>query len=155
MKILFVCKANIVRSFAAERMLKKALKEKKRSDIEVSSAAIYDMNGESADPMAGQILKEMGFEADDHYSKFLTEDIAAEADMILVMEQSQKDYIIGNYPDTQEKVFLLKSFSKGTSHLHTTGTAEIEDPYNQSSYHYRLRFSEIYMAVQDLVKECI
>lgn len=155
MKILFVCKANIVRSFAAERMLKKALREKKRSDIEVSSAAIYDMNGESADPMAVQMLKEMGFESDDHCSIFLTEDIAAKADMILVMEKSQKDYIIGNYPETQEKVFLLRSFSKGTSHLHTADTVDIKDPYNQSSYQYRLRFSEIYMAVKDLVKECI
>lgn len=155
MRILFVCKANIVRSFAAERMLRKALREKKRSDVDVSSAAVYDMNGASADSTAVQILKEMGFEADGHYSTFLTADIADEADMILVMEQSQKDYIFEKYPDTQEKVFLLRSFSKDTSHLHIADTADIKDPYNQSSYHYRLRFSEIYMAVQDLVKECI
>lgn len=155
MRILFVCKANIVRSFAAERMLKKALREKKRSDINVLSAAVYDMNGSPADPMAAQILMEMGFESDNHYSTFLTADIADDADMIIVMEQSQKDYIFEKYPDTQEKVFLLRSFSKDTSHLHTTDTAEIKDPYNQSRYYYRLCFSEIYMAVKDLVKECI
>ena len=154
MKILFVCMANIVRSFAAERMLKKALKENNRSDIEVSSAAIFDMDGESADPMAVKILKEMGFEADGHFSKLLTEDIAAEADMILVMEQHHKDFIIENYPDTQEKVFLLKPFSKGASHLNTSDMEEIKDPHNLSSYHYRLCFAEIYLAIEGMLK-CI
>jgi protein-tyrosine phosphatase len=121
MKILFVCMANIVRSFAAERMLKKALKENNRSE---------------------------------HFSKLLTEDIAAEADMILVMEQHHKDFIIENYPDTQKKVFLLKPFSKGASHLNTPRMEEIRDPHNLSSYHYRLCFAEIYLAIEGMLK-CI
>jgi len=154
MKIVFVCTANIVRSFAAEQMLKKAVKENNRNDIEVSSAAIFDMGEESADPMAVKILKEMGFEADSHFSKLLTEDIAAEADIILVMEQYHKDFIIENYPDTQEKVFLLKHFSKGASHLYTAGMEEIRDPHNLSSYHYRLCFAEIYLAIKGMLK-CI
>ena len=155
MKILFVCRANIVRSFAAERMLKKVLQEEDRSDIDVSSAAICDMNGASADPTAAQILREMGFEADDHFSRLLTGEIAAESDMILVMEQNQKDYIVENYPETNGKIFLLKSFSEETSRPHGPGSTEVRDPYNQSSYQYRLRFSEIYMAVRALVGKCI
>jgi len=154
MKIIFVCMANIVRSFAAERMFKKALKENNRSDIEVSSAAIFDMDGKSADPMAVKILKEMGFEADGHFSRFLTEDIAADADMIIVMEQHHKDSIIESYPDTQKKVFLLKPFSRGASYLNTADMKEIRDPHNLSSYHYRLCFAEIYLALEGLIK-CI
>lgn len=154
MKNLFVCTANIVRSFAAERMLRKVLKENNRSDIEVSSAAIFDMGGEPADPVAVKILKEMGFEADGHFSKLLTKDIAAEADIILVMERYHKNFIIENYPDTQEKVFLLKPFSKGVSCLHAADMEEIKDPHNLSSYHYRLCFAEIYLAIKEMLK-CI
>ncbi len=155
MKILFVCKGNIVRSFAAERMLTKALQEKSRCDVDVSSAGIDDLNGASADPLAVQILHEMGFDAGDHFSRQLTEDIAAESDMILVMEQNQKEHIIENYPEADGKIFLLRPFSENAPRPHAAGSTEIRDPYGQSSYQYRLRFSEIYMAVQALVEKCI
>lgn len=154
MKIIFICTGNIVRSYMAERILKKKLIENNRSDIDVSSASIFNMNGESGDPKAVKILEEMGFEASGHQSKLLTEDMAAEADMILVMEQYHKDTIIGTYPDTKDRVSFLKPFSRGCEQLINNDVEEIVDPHNLSAYHYRLCFAEIYLSVEGLLK-CI
>lgn len=137
----------------AERILKKKLIENNRSDIYVSSASIFDMSGESGDPKAVKILEEMGFEAGNHNSKLLTEDMAAEADMLLVMEQYHKDTIIGAYPDTKDKVSFLKPFSRGCEQFNND-VEEIKDPHNLSAYHYRLCFAEIYLSVEGLLK-CI
>lgn len=138
----------------AERILKKKLIENNRSDIDVSSASIFNMNGESGDPKAVKILEEMGFEASGHQSKLLTEHMAAEADMILVMEQYHKDTIIGTYPDTKDRVSFLKPFSRGCEQLINNDVEEIVDPHNLSAYHYRLCFAEIYLSVEGLLK-CI
>ena len=55
MKILFVCTANIVRSFMAERILMERLKKENKTDIEVSSGAIIDMDGAPPDQKAVKI----------------------------------------------------------------------------------------------------
>jgi len=60
MHVLFVCTANINRSFMAEVIFKERLKKHGKQDITVSSAALVDMKGEPADPIAAKILMEGG-----------------------------------------------------------------------------------------------
>ena len=86
MNILFVCTANIVRSFMAERILIEKLKKDKKNGIEVSSAAIIDMHGMPADPTVVEILDEHGFDGSGHNSKLLTEDMVSQADMIEIWD---------------------------------------------------------------------
>ena len=138
----------------AERIFRKKSEENGRSDIEVSSASLVDMEGLPADPMVIDILEEKGFDGYGHKSRPLTQDIAAEADMILVMEQRHREMLIENYPDAEEKVFLLKPFSGGCARLSGGDMDEIRDPHNLSSYHYRLCFAEIYLAIEGMLK-CI
>ena len=154
MKVLFVCTANICRSFMAERIFRKRLKENSHSDIEVSSASLFDMEGAPADPGAVDILEEKGFDGYGHKSKLLTEDMVAETDMILVMDQQHRKTIIENYPDAKGKVFLLKPFSSGCSQIDSGNMDDIRDPYRLSSYHYRLCFAEIYLSIEGVLK-CI
>ncbi|MCK4469683.1 MAG: hypothetical protein KAU60_15165 [Desulfobacterales bacterium] len=138
----------------AERIFRKKSEENGRSDIEVSSASLIDMESAPADPRTLDILKEKGFDGHGHKSRLLTEDMVAGADKIIVMESIQKEMIIENYPDAEEKVFLLKPFFGGCARLSGGDMDDIRDPYKLSSYHYRLCFAEIYLAIEGMLK-CI
>jgi len=150
MKILFICMANIVRSFMAERILKGKLDKINRKDVDVFSAGLIDMDGMPADPIAAGILSDHGFEGTDHHAQLLTEDMISLADMIIVMENIHRKMIIDQFPDAAEKISLLKSFSRDYS----DAFEDIRDPYKLTMYHYRLCFSEIYFSIEGLVK-CI
>lgn len=138
----------------AERVFRKRSEKNGRGDIEVSSASLFNMEGAPADPGAVGILEEKGFNGYGHKSRLLTEDMIAETDMILVMEQQHRGMLIENYPDAKGRVFLLKPFSSGCSRLNSGDMDDIKDPYNLSNYHYRLCFAEIYLAVEGVLK-CI
>lgn len=138
----------------AERIFRKKSDENGRSDIEVSSASLIDMEGSPADPMVVDTLKKKGFDGNGHKSRPLTQDMIAEADMILAMERRHREMIIENYPDAEEKVFLLKPFSGSCARLSGGDMDDIRDPYKLSSYHYRLCFAEIYLAIEGMLK-CI
>ena len=138
----------------AERIFRKKSEENGRSDIEVSSASLVDMEGLPADPMVVDILEERGFDGYGHKSRLLTQDMVAETAMIFVMEQRHREMLIENYPDAEEKVFLLKPFSSGCTQMNSDDMDDIRDPYKLSSYHYRLCFAEIYLAIEGVLK-CI
>lgn len=134
----------------AERIFRKKSEENGCGDIEVSSASLFDMEGSSADPRAIEILTRKGFDGHGHRSRLFTEDMVAGADKIIVMESIQKEMIIDKYPDAEDKIYLLKSFSGDVDRSNNN----IKDPYGLSSYHYRLCFAEIYLAIEGMLK-CI
>ncbi|MDQ5985445.1 MAG: Protein-arginine-phosphatase [Syntrophus sp. SKADARSKE-3] len=150
MVLLFVCKANIVRSYMAEGILKEKLRRAQRFDITVHSAGLIDMHGSQADPAAEKILEEKGYSLPGHQSKLLTREMMEQADWIIVMEALQQSEILESYPEGRDKIRLLKSFSRDFDGSNT----DIKDPYRQSTYLYRLCFSEIYLAMDGLMK-CI
>ena len=150
MNILFVCTANICRSFMAERILKGKLEGKKSRIEKVSSAGISAVvEGMAGDPKAAQILAEKGFDGQGHKSRLLTADMVDKSDKIIVMENIHREDIIGKYPAAEGKIYLLKTFWDSVS------DEGIKDPYGLSNYHYRLCFAEIYMAIEGLVRKCI
>ena len=84
MKILFVCTANICRSALAEAILKKMLKEKGLTDIEVASAGVKNYEGNPRDETLVAIAHEAGYDIDGvaHYIN----DSLLDADLIICME---------------------------------------------------------------------
>ena len=150
MKIVFVCNANIVRSFMAERVLKRLLNKRPAHGVEVSSAGLLDMQGAPADEKARQILRENGIDDEGHRSRLLTETMIDEADLVVTMEQEQLRKIVALYPHAVDKVRILKSFLPGQHHDETDG--DVKDPYRGSVFQYRLCFAEISLAVGELIK---
>lgn len=150
MTILFLCTANIVRSFMAERILKGRLAKRQRSDVVVCSAGMIDMQGAGGDPAAIKILEEHGYDGRLHVSRPVSEGMIGEADWIAVMENAQRQQLISDYPQYEEKIRLLKTFARDYDGVNQ----DIRDPYRQSVYNYRLCFSEIYMAIDGMLK-CI
>lgn len=131
----------------AERILKGLLVKSGRTDIEVSSCAVLDMDGLPPDPIAVKLLQEYGFDAEGHTSKMITLDMIEQADLIAVMESFHKNALIDMHPESNGKIFLLKSFSPDS----VGEDGDIKDPYRLSLYHYRLCFAEIYKAIKGLL----
>ncbi len=152
MNLIFVCNANIVRSFMAERVLKHLLKSRGMRDIEVSSAGLLDMHGAPADETARKILQEHGITDEGHQSRLLTETIIGEANLIVTMEKKQLQNIGDQYPHAIKKLRLLKSYLPDPGYGETDG--DVKDPYGRSIFHYRLCYAEISLAMEELIK-CI
>ena len=152
MRILFVCNANIVRSFMAERVLKNRLQRDGVHDVEVSSAGLLDMHGAPADPTARRVLRENGIDDEGHRSRMVKEDLVEGADLIVTMEQEQLQRIVDRFPAAKDKTRLLKSYLPEQNQ----GSAgeDIKDPYRRSLFDYRLCFAEISLAVEEL-RKCI
>jgi protein-tyrosine phosphatase len=150
MTVLFVCTANINRSFMAERIFRGELQKRGNRKVHVASAALIDMKGAPADPVAVKLLQGGGYDGDDHQSRLLQEEMVEQADLILVMENNQRNLILDRHPLAEDRVKLLKSYSRDYSEA----DGDIKDPHRMSIYHYRLCFSEIYLSIQGLLK-CI
>jgi len=136
-RILVVCIGNICRSPMAEGLLKSAL-----PDLEVSSAGLGALVGEGADPLAVQLMADAGVDITAHRARMITDSIARDADLILVMDGQQKEQIAKQYPYARGRVFrLAESASK-----------DIPDPYKQSPEMFNTVFELAQNGVNDWVK---
>ena len=149
-RILFVCSGNLCRSFMAERIFRTQLKKRDHHPVQAHSAGLLDLGGAGADPQAVAILREKGLDGSRHRSRTLSAEMVAGADLVLVMEEAQRDEVLRRHPEGEGKVRLLKSFSPQDN----GADPDIRDPYGQSPYHYRTCFAEIYFSLEGLLR-CI
>ena len=147
MNILFVCSANISRSFLAEMLLRNEIELLNLEDISVSSAGLFAYPGGPPDSEMVSYLSKLGIPVKSHESRKMTEDDVDWADLILVMERGHAETIKESWPEADRKVKLLGSL------LSPTGYADdVIDPFRRTPYHYRLAQSQITLAVKALVE---
>ena len=130
--ILILCVGNIFRSPIAEALLKREFPEKK-----IWSAGLGALIGSPADPLSIEVAAARGLDMSDHRAQQLANWMCQIADLILVMEQSQKIEIQQQYPLVRGKVFLLGEFSK----------FDIADPYRQSIAAFDTAYEAIALGV--------
>ena len=148
MNILFVCSANVCRSFLAEMLTRYEVEERHMEDISIASAGLFAESGYPPDPQMVNYLSEMGIPISEHQSKKLEKEDVDWADHILVMEKKHAEIIMESWPDVGEKVELLGSYL-----THTEMVDDIIDPYKRTSFHYRLAQSQITLALKALLQK--
>ena len=147
MNLLFVCTANISRSFLAEQLFKHKIEELMLNDVFSASAGIFGMPGRTADPVMVKYLEEMGIGPIEHVSSQLEKEHTDWADLILVMEWAHLEKIELSWPEDIDKVELLGKYITNDDN-----EDEILDPYGRSSFHYRVAHSQIQLAIDGLIR---
>lgn len=150
MNILFVCTANISRSFLAEQLFSHEVSRLNLDYVSCTSAGISALTGYPPDPRMLDFLNKQGKTIKEHRSKPITKELIDSAEMILVMERYHLQEILERWPEAAEKTRLLGEF------LRDDGISDdISDPYGRSPKHYRLAQDQISLAVQNLIEKAI
>lgn len=149
MKILFVCTANISRSYLAEQLFNH---EMVRLGLRAccASAGVSALSGYPPDPGMVDFLHEQGKTTREHLSQPVTKELVDWADLILVMERYHRQKILDRWPEAGEKTRLLGEFLPDDNVVD-----DIIDPYGGSPYHYRLAQGQIGLAVQSLIEKMV
>ena len=112
-KILFVCSGNQCRSPMAEALLQDMGRKDywmKSQCAFVTSAGTLNIGQVPATDEAIQVMHEKGLDIGSHRTRHIDRDIIGWADIILVMADMHKRYILEHFPDAKHKVHLLTEF---------------------------------------------
>jgi protein-tyrosine-phosphatase len=143
--ILFVCAGNICRSPMAEWQLKALLWENAIAGIQVGSAGLIALPGNSASFNAVRVARENSISLEEHKARPITTELIDNADLVLIMESHQGHELITDHPQASEKILLLRHFAR-------YGSRErgISDPYGRNLEAYRFCFEDIKECVESL-----
>lgn len=143
--ILFVCAGNICRSPTAEWQLKALLWENPITGMQVGSAGLIALPGNSASFNAVRVARENSISLEEHKARLITTELIDNADLVLVMESHQGHELITDHPQASEKILLLRHFAR-------YGSRErgISDPYGRNLEAYRFCFEDIKECVESL-----
>ena len=83
MNILFVCTANVSRSYAAEKLFYHEAAQSGLEGVAVSSAGVMDMTDAPPDPKMADYLEKAGVAGRDHASRRMCGEYTEWADLIL------------------------------------------------------------------------
>lgn len=128
--ILVICTGNICRSPIGERLLRRALQDKK-----VDSAGVGALINHDADSSAILVAEKHGLSLDGHKGKQFTPELGRQYDLLLVMEQAHLEQVTRIAPEVRGKTMLFGHWLDGK---------EIPDPYRKSDE----AFESVYQLIE-------
>lgn len=134
MRILTLCVGNICRSPLAAALLMREFPQ-----LLVRSAGLDALIGEPADPLARAVAAQHGLDLSGHRAQQVDAWLCLQSDLILVMEQSHKDWLEQFNPQLRGKTFRLGEL----------GRFEVADPYRQSIQAFETAYEAIHRGVSD------
>jgi len=150
MNILFVCSANMSRSFLAEKLLGKEVEMLNLRDVSVSSAGLYASGLNQPDRNMVEYLSEIGIPSSEHRPKQISKKDINRANIILVMENAHATMIRELWPEAKDKLELFGKFVSAGPMVD-----DIVDPFGRSSYHYRLARSQLTLAIKNFANKLL
>ena len=99
------------------------------------------MTGWTADPSSIRIMHEHGIDISSHRAKNLTQQMIAEADLILTMEKEQTRVVESRFPESRGKTMRLGEY----------GNYDIADPFNKNIDFFIETFKLIEQGIDALV----
>lgn len=147
MNILFVCTANVSRSFLAEHVFRYEAGKAGIADSAAASAGMADFTGATPDPKMVEHLLKQQISFDRHCARPVDPKLVQWADRILAMEAVQAEILRQRFPQSAEKIDLLGGYIPPGD-----PAVDIADPFGLSPYHYRTAISQISLAVKHLVR---
>ncbi len=125
----------------AEALFRKALAA--RPDVSVSSAGIAALAGSPPEPDAVEAMRSRGLDITSCRGRQCDDKLLAQADLVLVMEESQLKWIVGKYPQTRGMVFLIG---------HWREAEIVADPFRQPRAAFEHALEQLERHVQDWLK---
>ena len=150
MNILFVCSANVSRSFLAENLLKRELEKENIKNVSVASAGLNTFDLNEPDRKMVAHLSKIGIPKVDHKPKQISKQDVDWANIILVMEMGHAKKVMDLWPEAKPKLQVFGRFvSAGPS------IDDVIDPFGKSPYHYRLAQAQITLAIKNFVNKLL
>ncbi len=139
--ILFVCTGNACRSVMAEAIFQSMIEARKIEGITVSSCGTNANPAYRVPPVVARLLAGKEIDAGRHVSKQMNEEMAAAADLILIMDESHRQFIHTCFPSVEGRTFLLKKYAGEKKPY------EIFDPIGQAD--------EVYEGTAAVIERCL
>ena len=145
--ILFLCIGNICRSPFAHVLFDKLSADKGLVGFKTQSAGLLALPGNAATSLAQQVAEEYSVDLAVHKAQAVSRELVDWSDLILVMEKSQEDMLLVDFPEANDRVRLMRHFAR-------FGSKErgIADPYGLNYEAYRFCYLDIEDAVTGLVE---
>jgi len=114
--------------------------------IEVQSAGVAALHGKPAAASVLARMKARGLDLDEHRARQLEPELARWADLILVMENRQREAVAGIEPTARGKIYLYGQW---------IGPKEVPDPYKQPEEVYDQALSLIDEATESWLRRVV
>jgi protein-tyrosine-phosphatase len=143
-RLLFVCTGNTCRSPMAEGLFNKMLRDKgKDQKFTAISGGALAHEGQSASENAIIVMGKRGIDISSHRARQISEELL-QADLILTMTNGHKQYILNQFPDARDRVFVLDDFVGGAGE-------DITDPFGGDVLAYETVAEEIKSKLERLL----
>lgn len=144
--ILYVCTGNTCRSPMAEYLTRSMLKSSGITDVDVASQGIAGSPILQVPETVVRLMDEQNIDIRSHQPSQVSPERMDWADVVLVMEERQKQVLGIRFPEAKAKIFLFKEY------IGEAKEGEINDPIGQSEEGYRQCLTELKKAVFEVVE---